>query len=63
MSPPPSKEGAGHGRIALGEDRPQKYRMFYTVEDGKKRWYPLEDPDAVEELRAEPGLGDACFRR
>lgn len=50
-------------RIAIGEGRPQRYGMFYTVENNKELDYPTECPELLQSRRSELGLDDTRFRR
>ncbi len=50
-------------RIALNRGRPQRYGMFYRVDDGQEIPYPVEDAEHLEQRRSELGLGAERFRR
>lgn len=50
-------------RIAINEDRPQHWGMFYKLEKGVEVLYPVDEPGRLEARRAELGLGDTRFRR
>lgn len=44
-------------RVAISEDRPQRYGTQFRCDGGKWRPYPLEDEARVEILRQEVGVG------
>ena len=49
-------------RIAIHEDRPQRWGMFYRLVNGEKEFLPIDDPENLAERRAELGLDDTTFR-
>jgi len=50
-------------RIALNRQGPQRYGMFYRVEEGVEVLYPVDDVEKVQERRLQLGIGKNRFRR
>ncbi|RKR03166.1 DUF6624 domain-containing protein [Maricaulis maris] len=45
-----------YDRIAVADDRPQRYGSRFICENGEQVYPPIEDPDTVDERRASLGL-------
>ncbi len=45
-----------YDRVAVAEDRPQRYGSQFRCENGEQVYPPIEDPDMVDERRATLGL-------
>ncbi|WP_417486429.1 DUF6624 domain-containing protein [Maricaulis sp.] len=45
-----------YDRVAVAEDRPQRYGSQFRCENGEQVYPPIEDPDTVDERRASLGL-------
>lgn len=46
-----------YDRVAIAEERPQRYGTQADCLDGEWKTKPLEQPDAVDALRASVGMG------
>ena len=50
-------------RIRINLQQPLEYGMFYFVEEGERRDYPVREPESVASRRRALGLSDRQFRR